>query len=228
LSLLFLAVALSLPAQVMIIYGHGFNEIGAVFDKLTWLNDVVMAGCLVCSVLVFRASPILRPLVPFMIVLVALNNYVVGYYATDYSMWAASAGTFGFAFLNLPLLHPRLQWLMLHPEKRWWMRAERKRVQLPVTIEGTRLQPMRNEIFDISESGAFVSGVGKDMRIGDWITVRMKFGMFTHVRCQAKIVRRAEAMGDYPRGIGVQFMNMNWRERASLRRCIEREPEAPR
>jgi hypothetical protein len=221
LSLIFFASAVALPAQIMVIYGHSFYELEAVFNKLTLLNWLVFAGLLICSVLVYRASPHMRKASPLMIALVGVNNYFVGHYATDYSMVAASLGTFAFAVINLPLLHPEIQWLMLHPEKRWWMRSERKRLTVPITIEGTRLQPARAETFDVSESGAFVTAA-RDVRVGDWITVRMRFGTFTQIRCQARVVRRAEAAGIYPGGIGVQFMNMSWRDRRDLRRCLER------
>jgi hypothetical protein len=221
LSLGFLVIAASLPAQVMLIYGHGFGEISAVFEKLTAINWLVIFGCLICSALVWRASPYLRNAIPAMIGLVAVNNFVVGYYATDFSMWAATGGTLGFALLNLPLLHPNIQWLLIHPEKRWWMRAERKRMTIPVTIEGTRLQPTRAETFDVSESGAFVAAA-KEVGVGDWITVRMKFGTFTQIRCQARVVRREDSKGTYPGGVGLQFMNMSWRDRRDLKRCLER------
>ena len=42
------------------------------------------------------------------------------------------------------------------------------------------------------------------------------------IRTQARVVRRAEAVGQYPGGVGVQFMNMSWRERRELKRCLER------
>jgi hypothetical protein len=222
LALVFFVTALALPAQIMVIYGHSFYELQAVFAKLTFLNWLVFGGLLIYSVLVFRASPHMRLASPLMISLVALNNYFVGHYATDYSMFTASFGTLAFAAINLPLLHPDLQWLMLHPEKRWWMRAERKRLAIPITIEGTRLQPARAETFDVSESGAFVTAA-QDVGVGDWITVRMSFGTFTKIRCQARVVRRSEASGTYPGGIGVQFMNLSWRDRRDIRRCLERE-----
>lgn len=220
LSVVFLGIGLALPAQVMYIYGHGFEELPAVFEKLTWLNELVMAGCFVCAYLVYRASPQLNVVMPVLLGLVAVNNYFVGHAATDFSMTTATFGTLGFGLLAMPLLHPQLQWLLLHPEQRWWMRAERRRMSVPVTIEGTRLQPVRNETFDISETGAFVTAA-RDVAVGDWVTLRMKFG-FSQFRCQARVVRRAEARGIYPGGVGVQFMNLSWRERATLRRCLSR------
>jgi len=222
LATVFFGVAISLPAQIMVIYGHGFKELPAVLEKLTLFNWLVFFGALVSGVLAWQVSPYVRFAVPALIALVGVNNYFVGHYATDYSMWQASFGTLGFALLNLPLLNRDIQWLLLHPEKRWWIRAERTRMNVPITIDGTRLSSVRSETFDISETGAFVTN-NKDVAVGDWITVRMKFGTFYQFRCQARVVRRAEAAGIYPGGMGVQFMNMSWNDRRELKRHIERQ-----
>ena len=72
--------------------------------------------------------------VPILALLVAVNNTIVGIYATDYSAWSANLATFAFVAVNLPLFHPRIQWLFMHPERRWWLRAERKRMPVPVTV----------------------------------------------------------------------------------------------
>jgi hypothetical protein len=218
----FVIIAVGMPAQVMIIYGHGFDELSAVFEKLTALNWSVMAAALLCASMTWRASPHTKFLIPGFIVLVALNNFVVGYYATDFSMFTTAASTVGFTLLAVPLLHPDMQWLLLNPDKRWWMRADRKRLHLPVTVEGTRLQSSKAETFDISTSGAFIP-VSQNVGVGDWVTLRMKFG-YTQIRCQARVVRRSEPRGEYPAGAGVQFMNMSWRERRELQRCIDRQP----
>lgn len=220
LGLVFLMIAISLPVQIMFIYGHGVDELGAVFEKLTFLNILVMAAALTCAVLVWKASPLSRQAVPAFLALVAVNNFFVGYYATDFSMWTTVLATVGLVTLNLPLLHPRMQEILMHPEKRWWLCAERRRLDLPVTIDGTRLTSLKARTFDVSLSGAFVPDV-HDVSVGDWITVRMKFGI-TQIRCQAKVVRRSEPKGIYPGGVGVQFVNMSWRERRDLRRCLQR------
>lgn len=216
----FLFVALSFPMQIMLIYGHSWSELSAVFNKLTVLNLIVIAGLISCSYLLWRAAPICRMAVPFTIAAVIVNNGVVGYYAIDYSFWYAHLATVGFVCLNLPLaFDARVQWILNHPEKRWWVRAERKRLAVPVTIEGTRLEPVKFETFDISRSGAFVSGL-HDFGVGDWITVRLILGDLAHVQCRARVVRRTDAAGIYPPGIGVKFMNLGWRQRRELSRYL--------
>lgn len=222
-SVVFVLIALSFPLQIMFIYGHGVGEMGAVLNKLTVLNWLVMGGLIYCAYLVWRAEPYCRVAVPILILLVGANNAVVADYAIDYSFWTAHMATFAFAMFTLPLLAPRVQYLLMHPEKRWWLRADRRRLTIPVTIEGTRLKAIKTETFDISNTGAFVCA-SDDLGVGDWVTLRMRLSTLSQIRCQAVVVRRSSsAKGMYPAGVGIQFMHLGWRERRELRRCLERE-----
>src|SRR6185437_14481977 len=64
LSVLFLGIALSLPLQVMWIYGHGFDEMDAVLNKLTIFNWLVMISLVITAVLLWTASPALKIFAP--------------------------------------------------------------------------------------------------------------------------------------------------------------------
>jgi hypothetical protein len=208
----------------MLIYGHGFDELGEVFAKLTALNWLVMVGCLACAVLINEASPLCRKAIPGLTLLVALNNLVVGYYAVDYSPWLAVTGTIAFALFNLPLFEPRIRELMKHPDQRWWLRARRHQRRVPVVITGALRgrSPVRAETFDLSDSGLFLPLEGSHFEIDDRISVRMTFGTFSQIRCEGRVVRRAEdPCGVYPSGIGIQFTDMDWRQRRELRRQLE-------
>lgn len=224
LSFLFVVIALSIPLQAMVIYGHEWRELSTALAKLTELNWLVVGGLIVGAGLLWQASPHTRWFVPLVIVLVAINNSVVGYYATDFTPTMTLLATLGFALMNLPLLHPDSLNVFLHPERRWWIRAERHRLAIPVAIEGTRLASLRAETFDLSETGAFIPQV-RNIGVGDWITVRMTFGAFTQIRCQGRVVRRTEARGIYPAGVGIQFEGVSWRQRRELRKCLARQAE---
>lgn len=224
LSLLFGALALAIPLQAMVIYGHDWHELSTALAKLTELNWLVVGSLLCGAVLLWQASPHIRWFVPLVIGLVAINNFVVGYYATDFSATLTLLATLGFALMNLPLLHPDSINVFLHPERRWWMRAERHRLAIPVAIEGTRLASLRAETYDLSETGAFIPQV-RNIGVGDWITVRMTFGALTQIRCQGRVVRRTEARGIYPAGVGIRFEGVSWRQRRELRKCLTRHLE---
>jgi hypothetical protein len=223
-SFALIAVAISLPVQIMLIYGHGLDELDEVFAKLTMFNWVVMIGCLACAVLIAEASPLCFKAIPALTVLVALNNLIVGYYAVDYAPWMTVAGSLAFALFNLPLFDAQVRELMKYPERRWWMRAERHRRNVPVVITGALRgrSPVRTETFDLSDSGLFLPLEGSHFEVDDRISVRMTFGTFSQIRCEGRVVRRAEGpRGEYPSGIGVQFTDMDWRQRRELRRQLE-------
>ncbi len=220
LALLFVGLASGLPLQVMLIYGHGFNELNAVFAKLTLLNDLVIIGLLAGAVLLWRAARYTRSILAYLTGLVALNNFFVGFYATDFSPLVAGVASVGFAFVNLPLFNKRLIWLFKHPEQRWWLHAARHRVSVPVVIEGTQLPSMKSETFDLSESGVFVP-MTHDLGIGERIDVRMTFGSLAQVRYQGRVVRRNTAGGNYPAGVGIEFTDMSWGQRRELKRHLQ-------
>ena len=218
----FVAVALAMPLQVTFIYGHDFSEWTAIFAKLTWLNWCVCAGLFGGAALLWRASPYVLWSLPALFVLVAVNNSVVIYYSTDYAAWLVVVATLGFAALNLPLLDPDVMSILHRPERRWWLSADRVRMSLPVAIEGTRLAPIKGETFNVSATGICVPHVNA-VGVGDWITVRMTFGAFTQFRCQGRVVRRSDAKGEYPDGIGIEFVAVPWRQKRELRRHLARQ-----
>lgn len=226
LSLALIFVAVSFPLQIILIYGHTLGEMDAVFAKLTTLNWLVILGCLVCSALVAEASPLCRKAMLGLTLLIACNNFIVGYYAIDYAPVLAWAGTLAFALLNLPLYSTEIRKLIRHPEKRWWRRAERCRRSIPVVITGALggRSPVRAETFDFSDSGVFIALPDSHFDVEDRIAIRLTFGSFSQVRCEGKVVRRTEDVaGGYPSGIGIQFMDLDWRQRQELRRQIGRD-----
>lgn len=221
LSCVLLLLAAGMPAQVMWLYGHAPGEWGAIFSKLTLINWIVLFGFLGNAFLVWRVSPYLRASVPFLVAAVLVNNWIAGYYATDFSLWSTTLGTLAFSLINIPLLDEKVLWIMQNPERRWWIRAERRRLSVPILIEGAQLNSLRAETFDVSESGVFVSGT-RDLGVGDWVYVRVQLDSLAQLRCQARVVRRGVAKGEYPAGVGIQFMDISWKQRRELRRHLSR------
>ncbi len=224
LTLFLITLAFFMPVQAMLVYGHDLSEWSAVLNKLTWLNWMVAAGMLSCAALLWRASPHSQWSVPLLIALVGLNNYYVGSYATDFSQWVALMATLGFLAVNVPLMGPQTFAVLRQPERRWWLTAPRRRLVVPVAIEGTQLAAIRTDTHNVSESGAFVP-MDRTVGVGDWITMRLNFGSLTQFRCQGRVVRRSEATGDTPAGIGIEFMGLPWRQRRELRKHIARAAE---
>jgi hypothetical protein len=220
-AIAYVLAALSMPVQVMFLYDHDLSEFEAALEKLTVMNWAVIAMLMMSAVLLWRGAPAAKLSLPLTILLVAVNNFFVGYYATDFSPIDTAMASAGFLLLHLPLLHPKVRALVKSPEKRWWLRAERKVKGLPVVIDGSRLRAIRAETFDISETGVFIL-YNREMGVGDVITLKLKFGTFHQFRCQGRVVRRSDASGNHPSGVGVQFTNLSTVQRRELRRHLER------
>lgn len=210
-----------MPVQVMWLYGHAPIEIAAIWHKLTWLNVLVLTGLLINMVLLWQVSPSLKFSIPILLGLVTLNNFIVGHQAVNYTQMEAALATLGFTIVNLPMLDTRVLWILRHPDRRWWRRATRHQVALPLLIEGTRLNSIRTESFDLSESGLFIGG-SSGLGVGDWVNIKISFDSVLHIRTRARVVRRSEARGTYPAGVGVEFVDLPWSDRQALKRGLQR------
>jgi hypothetical protein len=180
-----------------------------------------MIGLGVCAFLLWKASPLTTIAVPALVILMAINNFVVGHYATDYSAGTTALATIAFTLLNLPLMHADLRALFRDPNKRWWLRAERKRLIVPVLIEGLHADGVRARTFDLSESGVFIQNESHT-GVGDEVTLRLKFGTLHVFRCQGRVVRRSTPKGIYPAGVGVEFTGLTRSQKRELRRHLDR------
>lgn len=216
-----IAVAISLPLQVMVLYGHGFSELSQVFHKLTSLNYLTVAGCVLAGVLVYQASVFARFAVPALLFIVAVNNFFVGYFATDFSFLTASMATLVFGALLTPLYMGEVRELFLHPERRWWRSKARIALSLPVFV-GDSEHKVNGETYDISETGLFMRLSGEDLAVDGTVNICLTLGELRQIRCNAKVVRRSPAKGSYPAGVGLQFTDLHWRQRRELKHYLAR------
>jgi hypothetical protein len=69
-------------------------------------------------------------------------------------------------------------------------------------------------VTDQSLNDQTLGGTANTMR------VRMNFGEANFVTCNAKIVRRQNAKGIYPAGIGVKFTDLPFAQRRALRQAL--------
>lgn len=235
-AILFVLLAISFPIQIALLYEHGIFEIGAILSKMTFLNWAVFWGFIVSAVLMVRVSPKGRFIVPFMLAAVLLNNLAVSLTGLNFDPlvpWLASLG-FGALCLPLSFYQPALE-LMNNPEKRWWLRSERARVQAPVLVNPFKSSSFRTKTFDLSETGAFISFENNDaqggeasfglpvLQVSDRLNLCLNVGHISQLRFEAEVVRRSEANGSYPSGVGIRFTSLDWRDRKELRRYLRRQ-----
>ena len=221
-SLAMLLIAISFPLQVMVLYGHHWNETTAIFSKITWLNWLVIGSFLLGSYFYFHGSRFIIYMTPMILLLVAVNNYVVGQFAGDFSLMQTSLATMGSGLIFLPLLMPSSQVVLRDPKRRWWRRSRRINKRVSATINPYVGDMVHGHTFDISKSGAFVcvDETEKLPKIGDTIRVSLNVNSMKKIRCEAVVVRIAEPEGRYPRGMGVKFTEIEKTHEKSFNRFL--------
>lgn len=222
-SLMMIFVALSFPLQVMFLYGHKWTETGAIVSKFTFLNWLIIGSLLLTSYLYFHASRLLLLAIPLIVPLVAINNYVVGQFAGDYSLLQTSLGTLGFCVLFTPLLMPSSQVVLRDPKRRWWRRSKRVNKRVSATINPYVGEMIQSYTFDVSQTGAFVcfeEGQEHLPKVGDNIRLSLNVNSMKKIRCEAVVVRITEAQGSYPKGMGLKFVDVEKTHQKSFQKFI--------
>ncbi len=120
-------------------------------------------------------------------------------------------------------------------------RSLRKKLSLPLFINTSVTQEFSVRTFDISMTGAFLSyddlkhsmtftsliGKRSGIKVGDLIEIKVPTRGFGFFKCQAKVVRYNFSEERPPKGVGIQFVNLNNRKRRMLADLIEAEDLAP-
>jgi hypothetical protein len=231
-SVFLIGVAVSLPIQIMFIYGHTPTEMFQVLTKVTTLNWLIIFALLGNAYLVHKADPVVRWTLPLAALLVGFNNFVVGRWGFDFSStqtWLASAG---FILCHGILCRKPILDLFKHPEHRWWLRPMRKKVEILAYISPYNGLAFKTKTFDISEGGAFIPVNAEDLTprgpkgvrnrflvVDDRVSLCLTLGL-AQLRCDGRIVRNVTAKGIYPSGIGISFEGMQRTQKKELRRFI--------
>lgn len=227
LSLILLAVVISIPLQVAVLYEHTFSEFSAIWHKLTYLNVAVMILCLANAVLLFQGSRYSIHTTAVLIPVTIWNNYWVGTIATDYDMQTTLIASALFVVAHGLMLTPSARAVLLNPNNRWWRTATRRRVEVPMTVcPWLDKSIISASTYDISETGAFLkldankTESRSTLKPNDFIEIRFNIAGYYQIRCSAKVVRVQHAKGTYPSGLGIQFSEIAPEDRKLLRRFV--------
>jgi hypothetical protein len=226
LALVFLLIAISLPIQVMMLFGHLPTEFSAVIHKLSPMNWGVAILAVACAVAHWRASPALWALSPLFIAAVAWNNHLVAKAGLNYDMTTTIIATVATIGVHGLLLTPMARKALLNPSMRWWLTAPRKRANLAATVWPVLGGELLTSTYDISEGGAFFAldesswsrGRGRSMQnlgVGSVCAVKVKLGEKA-IHCNGEVVRQCEARGNYPGGFAVRFKDLSRDDRRML------------
>jgi len=236
-SLAYALIALSFPLQILFLYEHPMSEIPQALSKLTFFNWIVI-GALGCgSVLFYRGSTKMVPAAIAVTVLVLANNILVGVFGEDFQLWQTLGASVLFGSLHLSLRNEEVRKLIQQPELRWWRTAYRQKLRIPVILRTKNYHHLNFESFDISDTGIFISATPglvaslKGLKLGEIAVLTMKFDTLTQIRCNARIARISEGGGQYPSGIGIEFVDLSAKDRKRIHRFrakkMEQEAIAP-
>jgi hypothetical protein len=169
LSAFLLVVALGFPAQIMVLYGHGPDEMVAIAAKLSPLNWAALALSLLSAWLLLRASSLLVVTLPILGALVVYNNWFVSSAGGEYSPWVTALASVLFLAGLVGAWDRESLNLLFQPRRRWWMTPRRSRTAIPIRVRvfgepGKGLWrkgragggEFYGKTFDISESGVFI------------------------------------------------------------------------
>lgn len=224
-SFILLGIAISLPIQAIYI-----QDIENLFQSLTFLNIFVMLLCTLTAVSAFKVHKSVRYLLPVTLVTVIFNNWWVGYVGFNFDPLQTSFASLGFVSLCAVLLEKNAYSVLRNPKLKWWEVATRAKAEIPVSVFPIRGEALNKTSFDISESGIFLQGLEKDelerLNVGEELSVCLHFDRILKIRCSAKIVRKSDASGIYPPGVGLQFSSTNTQIKSALKNLSQTNTQA--
>jgi hypothetical protein len=245
LALFLFAVAMGLPAQVMMLYGHPLSEMTAVLAKLTPLNWAILFSAPVVGLLLMRAHASSRYLVPLFGMLVVYNNWFVAEVSGDFDSTQVKISTGVFLVALATIFTKDVREILTHPEKRWWLTPMRKRMELPIRVcffnkrgsDSIRSSEFYARTFDVSMGGSFVNLDDDDMalmteetlqnlKVGTQCYISLTLKDLCFLQCRAEIVRRTHSHGNYPGGVGLRFLGLSWNDERTLREHLRKARSA--
>lgn len=223
LALGLVAVAISFPLQIAWIYGHDIlhpDHLRAIWHKLTINNLMTMAILGVTAWKVWHVKSGLVPWIAASCSVVAVNNVIVAAYANDWTSIQTTSATIVFAVAICAFVFTRAYELTLAPQLHWWRPAKRHRVDAPVVIEFLGHHRFQAQLFDISTSGIFVTGIHQQLLaslapVNEEMAVKIPYKNTFHA-FKVKLVRKTERRGHYPGGWGLSFTGLDFWQRMKL------------
>lgn len=231
-SVLLFAIALSLPMQAALITGRGVLHVFEGFLMLTPLNILLLSLCLLTATLSYNASPMLRVLIPLLLVTEATNNYLIMKSGIGFNSSQVSWATAAFALLHVPLMFGTRKEALLNPGVRWWLVPGRRLINVPINIKTLQGFRFTTRSFDISNNGIFIkidpevychgqTSFLKSMFSGGRLHLKITAGRFKEIQCEAQVVRCQEKnQGQYPAGLGIRFIDLSTKAKSEITRLL--------
>lgn len=212
---IFIALAISFPVQIMLVYKHGPLDIIPIFTKLTPLNYILMGLFCFTAYLTYTMNKLIFILLPFLNFFVFMNNFIVAEYGQDFTHAQTIVASTAFLMLTLSFYQKDIYNVYNDMKFRWWLTSPRFKKQIPirVTVDG---ETYFSKTFDISKTGMFIEtdDLYRIFKIENGKEITVRIMKERPIDLVAKVVRKSIAKGHYPAGIGIHF---DYIERAGIR-----------
>lgn len=219
--LIFAALALSFPLQIMVGYDLSLSQPWAIVSKLTPLNIALMTSFAHIAYMTFAIKSSIFHFLPIVGLLVMMNNYFVATLSEIYTPTQTTLASLIFVGLISSFYKKEIYRCFHQKNFRWWQTTPRKKISIPLTLYSSD-NVIKTRTFDISQTGLFAKNDSEEkilqMLKGEELSVIIHLED-SDLHCRAKVVRKTLGAGRYPSGIGINFSHINTQHRGLLQKC---------
>lgn len=229
--LILIGVCASFYFQTAIVLNTSFTNYGRILSKITTSNWVTMFAMIVSGISILRSSKWAKLFMPLTIMVVFWNNYLVATYTNNFSKGQIAFAAVLFALLFAPLYTKKIQFVLSDPKNQWWRRAFRKKHKIPVLIKHPTVGALQARSHDVSTTGLFLRFDHEAWTnlpsVGQKVDLSLSLDGAREIQCTAVVVRHVEPKGFYPRGMGLQFIELPNKQKKTLESFLNKLPEEP-
>jgi hypothetical protein len=230
-TFLLLGSIISVPLQIVYFSGATKVNLSILVNQISLFNWIVIFMSLITAIYSYFAD---SKVVISAIVLTAsifLNNYFVFSYAENIH-WTLPilSSLFALSMLVSIFSNQNFRHAVFNQDKRWWLIPKRHRKTLPIWIQINDDKCLLARTYDVSKSGAFVSSISgiqnfieKGLKVGSKVRVLIGDRENIEFQCHASVIRKSQAKGDYPSGIGLHFDKVTLKDKFALSRIMSSE-----
>lgn len=204
--ILSIMIALSFPLQIHMIYKIPLSDSMKIFSMLTPLNIVTMLTLVFAAALTAFLNKVVYKIIPFLLVILFVNNAVVGLYGTDFTLVQVCLSFLLFAISLKPFYKSEIKAVMDNPNLRWWKTPKRYAIEKSVFINSNETQ-IDTEALNFSRTGLYAK-VENDEQLNQLVIddiIELKIGP-EQIPLQARVVRIVQDETAFPNGVGLEFV----------------------
>ncbi|OUR97088.1 hypothetical protein A9Q84_12210 [Halobacteriovorax marinus] len=226
-----IGIIVSIPTQILLL-----SEVTAInwhilLNQISVFNWLVIFFSTISAIYIFFGNRNFLFALPILLASIFINNYFVYLYARDIHWLAPVMASITATIAYLLLINNKnLKYITQNQDKRWWLIPKRQKRTLPIWIMIGDDKCLLARTHDLSTSGAFVSSIAgvqsfieKKLNIGEKVKILIGDREHVEFQCQAQIIRKTEACGEYPSGIGLHFNKVSLRERFALSKLLQQK-----